>query len=83
MSALEDKIVQSAVAEVLSAVYEGRASLTDPVSQHMEAPLPLLGSGESLDDAQELLSANDAVMVIEDGKPLGVLTRHDLLGVHV
>lgn len=69
--------------ELLSAVYEGRASLTDPVSQHMEAPLPLLGSGESLDDAQELLSANDAVMVIEDGKPLGVLTRHDLLGVHV
>lgn len=69
--------------ELLSAVYERRASLTDPVSQHMEAPLPLLGSGESLDDAQELLSANDAVMVIEDGKPLGVLTRHDLLGVHV
>ncbi len=69
--------------ELLSAVYEGRASLTDPVSQHMEDPLPLLGSGESLDDAQELLSANDAVLVIEDGKPLGVLTRHDLLGVHV
>ncbi|MEG9225681.1 cystathionine beta-synthase [Aeromicrobium sp. Sec7.5] len=69
--------------ELLSAVFESRASLTDPVSQHMEAPLPLLGSGESLDDAQELLSANDAVLVIEDGKPLGVLTRHDLLGVHV
>lgn len=69
--------------ELLSAVYEGRASLTDPVSQHMEPSLPLLGSGESLDDAQELLSANDAVLVIEDGKPLGVLTRHDLLGVHV
>ncbi|WP_229053668.1 cystathionine beta-synthase [Aeromicrobium sp. Leaf350] len=68
---------------LLSAVYEGRAQLTDPVSQHMEPPLPLLGSGERLDAAQELLSENDAVMVIEDGKPLGVLTRHDLLGVHV
>ena len=56
--------------ELLSAMYEGRATLTDPVSQHMETPLPLLGSGESLDDAQALLSANDAVMVIEDGKPL-------------
>ena len=65
--------------ELLSAVYERRASLTDPVSQHMEAPLPLLGSGESLDDAQELLSANDAVLVIEDGKPLGILHVHDLL----
>jgi len=69
--------------ELLSAVYEGRARLTDPVSQHMEPPLPLLGSGESLDEAQTMLSENDAVMVIEDGKPLGVLTRHDLLGVHV
>ncbi|MFT4299100.1 MAG: cystathionine beta-synthase [Aeromicrobium sp.] len=68
---------------LLSAVYEGRAHLTDAVAEHMEPPLPLLGSGESLDAAQALLSANDAVMVIEDGKPLGVLTRHDLLGVHV
>ena len=64
-------------------VFEGRAQLTDPVSAHMEPPLPLLGSGESLDDALKALSASDAVMVVEDGKPLGVLTRHDLLGVHV
>lgn len=68
---------------LISAVFEGRASLTDPVSLHMEDPLPLLGAGESLDDALTLLSESDAVMVIEDGKPLGVLTRHDLLGVHV
>lgn len=68
---------------LISAVFEGRASLTDPVSQHMEPPLPLLGSGEDLDAALHLLSESDAVMVIEDGKPLGVLTRHDLLGVHV
>jgi cystathionine beta-synthase len=29
------------------------------------------------------LSVSDAVMVIEDGKPVGVITRHDLLGAHV
>lgn len=69
--------------ELLSAVFEKRASLTDPVSQHMEPPLPLLGSGEDIDAALTSLSSSDAVMVIEDGKPLGVLTRHDLLGVHV
>ena len=68
---------------LLSAVFEGRAALTDPVSAHMEAPLPLLGSGEDLDAALTALGSSDAVMVIEDGKPLGVLTRHDLLGVHV
>jgi len=68
---------------LISAVFEGRAQLTDAVSQHMEPPLPLLGSGESLDAALEALTDSDAVMVIEEGKPLGVLTRHDLLGVHV
>ncbi|MCO7239807.1 MULTISPECIES: cystathionine beta-synthase [unclassified Aeromicrobium] len=68
---------------LISAVFEGRASLTDPVSKHMEPPLPLLGAHEDLDTALATLKDSDAVMVIEDGKPLGVLTRHDLLGVHV
>jgi len=69
--------------ELLSAVFEGRALLTDPVSKHMDGPLPLLGSGEDLTAAMKALSASDAVMVVEDGKPVGVLTRHDLLGAHV
>lgn len=68
---------------LISAVFEGRASLTDPVWKHMEPPLPLLGAHEDLDTALTMLKDSDAVMVIEDGKPLGVLTRHDLLGVHV
>ena len=54
---------------LISAVFEGRAALTDPVSTHMEPPLPLLGSGETLDDALKALSGSDAVMVVEDGKP--------------
>ena len=69
--------------ELLSAVFEGRAALTDPVSMHMSAPLPLLGSGEDLTTAMKTLSESDAIMVIENGKPVGVLTRHDLLGAHV
>lgn len=68
---------------LISAVFEGRAALTDPVSRHMEARLPLIGAHEDLDTALGALSAHDAIMVIEDGKPLGVLTRHDFLGVHV
>lgn len=68
---------------LLSAVFEGRAKLTDAVSDHMEPNLPIIGSGEDYEAALTLLSQRDAVMVVEDGKPLGVLTRHDLLGVHV
>lgn len=69
--------------DLLSAVFEGRAHLTDPVSKHMGKPLPLIGAGEHLATAMASLSESDALMVIEDGKPVGVLTRHDLLGAHV
>ncbi len=68
--------------ELLSAVFESRAQLTDPVSSHMEPRLPLIGIGETLDDVLKALSESDAIMVVDAGKPLGVLTRHDLLGVH-
>jgi cystathionine beta-synthase len=46
----------------------------------MAAPLPLVGGGEPLDAARSALEFADAVMVVSDGRPVGVLTRHDLLG---
>lgn len=69
--------------ELVSAVFEGRAQLTDAVAQHMEPPLPIIGSGEDLAAALDAFKGSDALMVVDEGKPLGVLTRHDLLGVHV
>ncbi|MGB0436754.1 MAG: cystathionine beta-synthase [Mycobacterium sp.] len=66
--------------ELLSAVFEGRAKLADAVAQHMSAALPLLGAGELVSTAAKSLREGDAVMVVDDGKPVGVLTRHDLLG---
>ena len=66
--------------ELLSAVFEGRAKLADAVSEHMGPPLPLLGAGESVSVAAKALAEADAVMVVEEGKPVGVITRHDLLG---
>lgn len=69
--------------ELVSAVFEGRAKLTDAVEQHMEPRLPIIGSGEDLNAALVAFKGSDALMVVDEGKPLGVLTRHDLLGVHV
>ncbi|HPX35645.1 MAG TPA: cystathionine beta-synthase [Mycobacterium sp.] len=66
--------------ELLSAVFEGRAKLADAVALHMSPPLPLIGAGESVSTAAEALRDADAVMVVEGGKPVGVITRHDLLG---
>ena len=64
---------------LLDALFAGRARLTDRVEDHMSAPLPTIGSSESPHAAVALLGAADAVLVHEDGKPVGVLTRQDLL----
>lgn len=68
---------------LVSAVFEGRAALTDAVADHMEPPLPLIGAKEDLQTGLEALSDSDALMVVDEGTPLGVLTRLDLLGAHV
>ncbi|MBP1160199.1 cystathionine beta-synthase [Rhodococcus sp. PvR044] len=66
--------------DLLSAVFEGRAQLADPVAKHMSPPFPLIGSGEPVTAATKALGDSDALMVVDDGKPVGVITRHDLLG---
>ncbi|WP_133802539.1 cystathionine beta-synthase [Kribbella caucasensis] len=73
--------VAGAVSErtLMDALYSGNARLADMVEQHMDPALPSLGAGEPVAKAVELLEDRDALMVLDDGKPVGVLTRQDLL----
>ncbi|HET7070665.1 MAG TPA: cystathionine beta-synthase [Nocardioides sp.] len=64
---------------LLDALFTGVAHLTDRVEDHMSPPLPTIGSAESARAAVAILEDADAVLVHEDGKPVGVLTRQDLL----
>ncbi|WP_235735180.1 cystathionine beta-synthase [Nocardioides alcanivorans] len=64
---------------LLDALFTGAAKLTDSVEQHMSPPLPTIGSTEPASAAVEALQAADALLVQEDGKPVGVITRQDLL----
>ena len=64
---------------LLDALFTGKAKMTDRVEDHMSAALPTIGSTEAASDAVSLLEKADAVLVQEDGKPIGVLTRQDLL----
>ncbi len=65
---------------LLDAIFAGRAQLADAVAAHMAPPLPLIGIGEDVEAARAALQRADALMVIADGEPVGVVTRHDLLG---
>jgi len=66
--------------DLLESLFAGKASLTDRVERHMGAPLPSIGSGQPAADAVSALGGADALLVQEDGRPVGVVTRHDLLG---
>ncbi|MEP9381706.1 cystathionine beta-synthase [Nocardioides sp. KR10-350] len=65
---------------LLDALFTGKARLTDSVEQHMSPPLPTIGATEDASAAAGVLESSDALLVHEDGKPVGVLTRQDLLG---
>ena len=65
--------------DLLDALFTGKAQLTDAVERHMSPPLPTVGAGERVTVAVDALGSTDAVLVLDDGKPTGVLTRADLL----
>ena len=73
--------VVGAIAEkdLLDALFSGGAQLHDMVERHMGPPLPMVGGGQPVSEAVELLAKSDAAMVLIDGKPAGVVTRQDLL----
>ncbi len=65
--------------DLLDALFNGRAELADPLSQHMGAPLPLIGAGEPVSAAMAALEKADAAVVVDDGRPTGIVTRQDVL----
>jgi cystathionine beta-synthase len=65
--------------DLLDALFSGRAQLADRLAEHMAAPLPQVGAGESVHAAMVALEKADAAVVVDDGRPTGVLTRQDVL----
>jgi len=65
--------------ELLEALFAQRALLGDRLEKHMSAPLPHVGSGESVGDLMPVLEGADAAVVLAEGKPVGVVSRQDLL----
>jgi len=65
---------------LLDRVYRDPAVVTTAVSAAMDAPLSQVAVDSSLDDAFEpLLRGEQAVLVLEESKPIAVITRADLL----
>lgn len=65
--------------EMLDLAYRDPSALDRPVADVMGPPFPAVGTGESVDVAVERLHESGAVLVLDAGHPVGVLTRSDLL----
>ncbi|RSM45296.1 cystathionine beta-synthase [Amycolatopsis balhimycina DSM 5908] len=66
--------------DLLDALFTGKAQLADRLERHMSPPLPTIGGSEQVSAAMKALEGADGALVLVDGKPAGVVTRHDLLG---
>jgi cystathionine beta-synthase len=64
---------------LLGALFSRKSRPADRVSTAMEGSLPMIGATEPVAKAVEVLVDGDALLVLDDGKPVGVLTRQDLL----
>jgi len=65
--------------ELLEGLFSQRIQLTDTLDGVMSKPLPVVGSGETVTTLMTVLEKADAVVVLVEGKPQGIVTRQDLL----
>ncbi|QHC61995.1 cystathionine beta-synthase [Rathayibacter festucae] len=65
--------------ELLDRVFSGATSMTDPIGASAGDALRLIGLGESITAARAALSEANALLVTDEGKPVAVITRQDLL----
>ncbi len=65
---------------VMQAVFDRADIIHQPVREVMGRPFPSLEQHEEIDRAYKLLTlANHAIVVTDDGEPIGVVTRQDII----
>ena len=74
--------VVGSVAErgLLDAVFRDRSALDAPISAYLSPGLPTAGVGEPVSTIIPVLERASALLVHDGGRPLGIVTRSDILG---
>lgn len=65
--------------ELLHTGFRDPGALDRPVGDVMGDPLPTIGSGEPIEDAVERLERAPALVVVEAGHPVGIVSRSDVI----
>jgi cystathionine beta-synthase len=66
--------------DLMEQAFRDPGILDRPLGEVMGKPLPTIGSGEPVEVAVERLEAASALLVLDAGHPVGVVTRSDVLG---
>lgn len=64
---------------LLEKVFSGEVEMGDAVARVLQDGLPQIGANESVAHARKALTDASALLVVDEGAPLSVLTRADLL----
>ena len=64
---------------LVDAVFSGEIKLNDQLKELVGPKLNVVGIGDTIEHARKLLETDPALLVLEDGKPIGVITRQDIL----
>ena len=59
--------------------HDDKEWLSRPVKDIMRKPLPTIGVGELIKDAAQRLDSTNALMVLDGGRSVGILSRSDIL----
>jgi cystathionine beta-synthase len=78
---LAAKEISGMVSELplMDKAFRDAAVLDGPVREVMEPAPPMVGIGETVSDVVDRLDRCSAVLVLDGGHPMGVLTRSDML----
>jgi cystathionine beta-synthase len=66
--------------DLLEAAFHDPTLLSRPVGEVMGPPLPTVGSGAPLELTVARMERSGAVVVLDAGHPVGIITRSDVLG---
>jgi len=65
--------------ELVDKVFTGEAQLSDPIAKFIGPKPGVIGIGETVESARHQLESDEALLVLQDGEPVGVITRFDVL----
>lgn len=66
-------------ADLINKVFTGEAKLSDQLAGFIGPKPGVIGIGDTIEHARKALETDESLLVLEDGKPIGVITREDLL----